>query len=103
MQTGFQTLQEGVEGLLVCQTAVNLFRAHLVGNRSDAVRLAEILGVLDELYRAFYHHVDVNDLSFRQKNIHCRVHVNQVITGEESRLVTLLHAVHSALGVPAFD
>ena len=103
VQTGFQTLKERVKRLLVCQTAVNLFRSYFVTDRSDAVRLAEILGMLDEFYRAFYHHMDVDDLTFRQEDIYGRVNVDQVITGEDSGLVTLLHAVHSALGVPALD
>ena len=103
VQTGFQPLKEGIEGLLVSQTAVYLFGSYFVGDRSDVVCFAEVLGMLDQLNRTFHHHMDVDDLTFRQEDIHCRVHVNEVITGEESRLVTLLHTVHGTLGVPALD
>ena len=103
VQTGFQSLKERIERLLVCQTAMHFLRTYLITDRSNAVCLAEVLGMLDQLNRTFNHYMDINDLALRKEDVHRRIHVNQVITCQNSCLVALLNAAHCALGVPALN
>ena len=103
VQTFLESLQERVEGLLVCQTAVHFLCTYLVADRSNVVCFAEILGVLDQLNRTFNHYVNVDDLALREEDIYSRVNVNQVVTCQDSCLVALLYAVHGALGVPTLN
>ena len=103
MQPGFEALQEGVKRLLVCQTTVYLFRTYLVRDRRDVMCLTEVLGVLDQFYRTFNNHMDIDDLALRQEDIYRRIDVNQVIARQDSSLIALFYAVHRTLSVPTLD
>ena len=44
--------------------------------------------------------MDVDDLALGDVDVHGRVHVDEVITGQDSRLEGFLHAVHGILDGP---
>ena len=103
VKTGFEALKEGIESLLVSQATVYLFRTNLVGDGGDVVCFAEVLGVEDEFNGTFYNYMNIDDLSFGQEDIHGRIDVNEVVSGEDGSLVAFLDTFHSTLGIPAFD
>ena len=100
LQALFEVRKEGVESSRVSQTTVHVLGTYLIRDRSDTIRLAEVLSVENEFYGALCHYVDVNNLTLWQEDIYGWIHVNQVVASQDSSLVTLFHALHSTLGVP---
>ena len=99
-QPFFEFLDESVESLLVGEAAVDLFGSYLVGNGGKAVLLAETLHVGDQLHRSGGHQADVDGLALGDVDVHGRIHVDEIVAGQDSGLEGLLDTVHGVLDGP---
>ena len=94
LQSCFQVTDESVECGFVGKAAVDLFRAHLIGDGGKAVGFAELFRVLDEFYGAFCYQVNVDDFSLGDVDVHGGVYMDKVISGQDCGLEGFLHAIH---------
>ena len=100
LQTLFQIRKEGVECSRISQTTVYFLSTYLIGDRSDTVCLTEVLSVENQFYSTLSYYVNINDLTLWQEDIYGWIYVNQVVTSQDSCLITIFYTLHSALGIP---
>ena len=79
---------------------MDLFGPDLVGNGGKTFLLAETLHVGDQLHRSGGHQADVDGLALGDVDVHGRIHVDEIVAGQDSGLEGLLDTVHGVLDGP---
>jgi hypothetical protein len=79
---------------------VDLFGSYLVGNGGKIVLLAEIFHMGDQFHRSGSHQADVDGFALGDVDVHGRIHVDEVVAGQDRGLEGLLDTVHGVLDGP---